>query len=280
MEVQAPSDFKSFLDIYETYSNSGDCFYRGQSDFTWRIIPGISRETKHRSLKKFQDIEVALLEKFKSVLEKKKLKQFIPILKKSYHSSWLYLMAGQHYGLPTRLLDFTNNKNSALEFAITEIHNLDKDGAFIVYKNPNKLFVPTDSKVFSRSFKLDYDSFFLQAPVIGKKTNNESFLSERRKGIQGSKFLYRDTIGLFDCLSTDKTHTGELVKIKIPKSIKLKLIQYLIDKGDIAYDQYVSKTSIDNWTAILKEEFYSIKAQTVKRYLKPPNENLKFSYGK
>jgi len=185
-------------------------------------------------------------------------------------------MAAQHYGLPTRLLDFTFKKYSALEFAVTEISNLNKDGAFIIYKNPSKVFMDVDSEVLKRPFKARNDSFFFQAPRFAKATGNELALSEKRKTIQGSKFLYVDSQGLFNCLSTNQIHTDSLVRIRIPKSIKLEVINYLIEKGEIGYDQYASKNLIDQCSAILKQEFYDIKNQKMTRYLKLSKRAFKF----
>ena len=276
MKTELPSSLKEFLGLFEKYNSNGDCYFRGQSNFDWKITPSISRNNNHRDILNFENIEAALYKKFKLMVSVNNLQCLIPRIKNSYHFSWIYLMAAQHYGLPTRLLDFTFNKYSALEFAVTEIAHLNKDGAFIIYKNPNNLFNDVNSEYLKRPFNSSLDSFFFQAPQFANGTNTQLALSERRKAIQGSKFLYCNTHQLFDCISSNQTHSDELIKIKIPKSIKLEVIDYLIKKKEFAYDQYAGRNFIDHCTAVLKQEFYEIKSQTVKRYLKLSKNAFKF----
>ena len=83
-----------------------DFLFRGQAD-DHPLIPKISRLRPKADLLM---IEKLLLQEFKRTN---------PLLIEKYetYNDWDYLTLGQHYGLPTRLLDWSNNALTALWFA-------------------------------------------------------------------------------------------------------------------------------------------------------------------
>ncbi len=82
-------------------------WFRGQSDFNWKLIPHIHRITG------LGGYERDLIRDFKllshNILQQHKLEN---------EFDWLYVM--QHYGLPTRLLDWTESSLVALFFAVQD----------------------------------------------------------------------------------------------------------------------------------------------------------------
>ena len=108
MERIEPKSLNEFLEIFNSYHNSGNDYYRGQSDASWDIIPGIARN-KEIFTSRIEE-EKKLNINFKEKITELGLVNLIPIANNSYDESWQMLMASQHYGLPTRLLDFSNNK--------------------------------------------------------------------------------------------------------------------------------------------------------------------------
>lgn len=91
-------------------------FYRGQANLNWGLSPRLYRE--------------GLLDK-EGVL----ISEFLRIVPNHFKGMSLFdtLVKMQHYGLPTRLLDTTQNPLVALFFACCDDDNADKDGAVFVF---------------------------------------------------------------------------------------------------------------------------------------------------
>ncbi|MBQ8983000.1 MAG: FRG domain-containing protein [Lachnospiraceae bacterium] len=83
--------------------------YRGMSDYRWILTPSLERkisETKHGS-----DIEHSLAVEFSSEF---------PTLFQNTDSHFIKIAKMQHFGIPTRLLDFTLNPLISLFFACSD----------------------------------------------------------------------------------------------------------------------------------------------------------------
>lgn len=91
--------------------------YRGHSDNTWKVIPSAFRDYDH-----FLNERLYLHEFQRQLPEACDGLSYFDILVKA-----------QHYGIPTRLLDFTLNPLVALYFACEK--NSDKDGQVLIFQN-------------------------------------------------------------------------------------------------------------------------------------------------
>ena len=88
-------------------------FYRGMPDASYNLVTSLARNCKGS----YAELEYPLLENFIN---------YVRIEDPSINESiWKAMVIGQHYGLPTRLLDWTHSTLVALHFANTE-DNLDK----------------------------------------------------------------------------------------------------------------------------------------------------------
>lgn len=271
MKIENPKSLEEFLIIFDAYNNSGINYYRGQSDYSWNITPALARNQSIKSIDNLLAVENKLIQQFEKGIRNNKMDKLTPVVNDSYDKSWIYLMAAQHYGLPTRLLDFSFDKFTALEFAVADIHNLNKDGALIIYIDKEEIQENVDSPLLKNPFLQTHNSFFFQGISFKVSIENESNLSESRKIIQGSKFLYRNTHSIYNCLSLDANHQNNLTIINIPKNIKLDIIKWLIDKEKMAYDLYAGKNIIDYYSAMLKSKFDSINDNNLDEHLGKEN---------
>lgn len=93
--------------------NRNEFVYRGMANASFRLETSLTRNCKRLQ----QTLEPAILRNFAKygVIEDPKINQ----------SVWRQMILGQHYGLPTRLLDWSRSALVALHFSVTE-NNLDK----------------------------------------------------------------------------------------------------------------------------------------------------------
>lgn len=102
----------------QTYRSSGFIF-RGVCDKSWQLLPGLFREYKEPqksstliasySGRVYSSNEIEILAHFK-----KEAIGFLPQI--SLNDDFTWLQYAQHFGVPTRLLDFTTNPLIALYF--------------------------------------------------------------------------------------------------------------------------------------------------------------------
>lgn len=108
--------------LNEPLWNTHTMLFRGVSDASYELKPSVGRLNiiDDNKLRKFEEDS---LKEFK--------RRAIPFLKTTPETDieWLYL--AQHYGLPTRLLDWTTNSLVALYFASLNSHT---NTSFAVYK--------------------------------------------------------------------------------------------------------------------------------------------------
>ena len=88
-------------------------FYRGMRNADYELVTSLQRNCKDAS----EELEQPLLENFINYVRNED-----PTINESI---WKAMVIGQHYGLPTRLLDWTHSTLVALHFANAE-DNLDK----------------------------------------------------------------------------------------------------------------------------------------------------------
>lgn len=115
-------------------------FFRGQSSSEYKLVPSIGRRFKDGQESVLKQYEKEIFEDFK-----RKYSMYTDVRPKNDKE---FLFLAQHYGLPTRLLDWTYNPLIALYFAC--LSNFDKDGVvYQSYQFSRKVFNEDTDDIFS-----------------------------------------------------------------------------------------------------------------------------------
>jgi len=127
-------------------------WFRGQSRSNWKLLPNYLRLKKPPS-------ELSLLTKFKQ--------NAVMLLDKSPKDNfdWLFLM--QHYGVPTRLLDWSESSLVALYFTVNEKKEHKKDGALWVLK-PIELNIKANIDSDEPNYIPSFEDVFLENYSVEK----------------------------------------------------------------------------------------------------------------
>jgi|GEM_PF-3070167 len=249
MKVFFPKSYEDLLSCFDNIPLSGKYFFRGHADSNWKLLPGLGRNKNVLSVDKLLSLESNILNDFRQSLKQHGLFDCLNLSHVGYNQDWQLWMIGQHYGLPTRLIDFSNDKYCALQFAVFDLKYFDKCGALFLYENTHHPQVDIEE-----NFTFATNSFMLQAPSIHTESYIEQ-LSERRKLVQGSKFFYRPTDKIFTNVEVEKEHSDRITKIIIDSKYKIKLIEYLISKFKFNRDLVVGSNIIDSLAAIIKYKY-------------------------
>lgn len=156
--IASISSVAEFLGALKDRRSRTMSWYRGHADKSWALLPGYQR------LKKPQP-ESVLMSRFKQnanlLLDRRPQSNF----------EWLFLM--QHYGVPTRLLDWTESPLVALHFAVSA--EIKKAGAVWIL-DPIKLNQSTKARpedykfvpAFEDEKVKDYDTLSVESkPELG-----------------------------------------------------------------------------------------------------------------
>ena len=107
-----PKTFTEYVGIVDKFQAIHDhsVWYRGCGRSDYKLIPSLYRYLSATDIKKLDNLEYKLMTRFKQ--------RSIPFHNKSLDDLWEALFFMQHSGVPTRLLDWTENPFIALYFAV------------------------------------------------------------------------------------------------------------------------------------------------------------------
>ncbi len=117
---EQPSDLKQLLELIETYEQGREhVWYRGVSRHDYELVPTIARSEKIKTEKDLDDVEKKISAAFSQ--------RSPPFLEKDVDGPWKSMFFMQHYGIPTRLLDWSESPFVSLYFALANVPRK-KDG--------------------------------------------------------------------------------------------------------------------------------------------------------
>lgn len=254
VEINSWLDYFSFIDQLAGIGNSTPYWtFRGQGSSDWTLKTSFKRILDSRSITDPQiaiKLEMTLTRYFLS--NQRHFKEFSPAQAPipNLLNDWARM---QHYGAPTRLLDWTDSPTVALYYAVEGLW--ESDGAVFVINN----------KVLEEESTKRYGKFAIES--IWDSTIEKTFsvmiptINSRRSYYQQGLFTvsrdpiidHLDLIG--DLLGSD----SDAYKLVINKTIKLEILRKLRSinvKADILYpDEFGLGRELNNLANIRLEQY-------------------------
>ena len=112
LSIQKPKTFAELLEAIEQFqSKSAASWYRGCNDKDHKLKPSLYRHANKTKIQEISVLETELTTRF--------VQRSLPFLQRTLTNDWDKLFLMQHYGVPTRLLDWSENPFVAINFALS-----------------------------------------------------------------------------------------------------------------------------------------------------------------
>jgi hypothetical protein len=224
-------ELKEFSDPHR-----GPTWYRGHADAAWKLLPNYDRLKDPMR-------ESEILGKFRQ--NANLLLNQVPHMPNEF--GWMFLM--QHYGVPTRLLDWSESPLVALYFAVEDKNpaNAKKDAALWVLYPLELNKHSTADQVYIPSFDDDWLANYSVDQYSKKKDNGilpiGAIATRNNPRIQAQLGVF--TISHLKKTPIEKIEDGKhCVKLVIPKEDKQRLKEELRILGMTKFQIFPELTSI------------------------------------
>lgn len=206
MQTKTINTFFEFLELVDkSKTTTADLLlFRGQSE-KMHLIPSIAR----------RDPQIDTTELEKKMLEELKRRAKTHIITMEF-DEWDWLIYAQHFGMKTRLLDWTSNPLTALWFACSNESKKNINSVVYILKNA-EAFLLDKSKEISPFLRT-------KTKVLKPTLNNERIIA------QAGWFTAHKYSGSAKCfvdLRTNKEIKDSIIEVTIPKNIKPAILESL-----------------------------------------------------
>jgi FRG domain. len=233
-EVQTLEDFTHLVSSYSSEYNE-PIWFRGVGNIKFPLIPSLFRKNGIDNEESIREIEVRIMSIFKE--------RALPHLKFPCANDWEWLFLMQHHGVPTRLLDWTENPFIALYFALSsacKIDDAERGDAGVWLLRPlawnakysmgtgNRRRIISVIETESVAGYTPMDARSISPVAISAYHNSSRIIAQR-----GSFILFGTQVTPLDTLCADSTDADKktLVKAVIPKESIHSLLSQLHNIG-------------------------------------------------
>lgn len=229
MKEETPVDLSKLFQLLNNLEEMNEWIFRGHIDEAWTLETSFERMFNETGKKysEAQEMEIGLIKKF----QREAHYYGIPTFDYLNIPEWLSIM--QHYGAPTRLLDWTHSPWIGAFFAIIDKKLSDKKNAAIYALNWKKLNSVSKKEIL--------DIFYIDNNLMKIKNFTEvlkhgpgviklnSYKQNERQIIQQGTFLFPLSIEKIFQKNLEATalNSDDVLKIIIPADWKKDLIQKL-----------------------------------------------------
>lgn len=206
MQKKTIKTFFEYLELVDKSKTSTTdlLLFRGQSEKK-PLIPSIARKDSKVDT---TDIEKKMLEELK-----RRTKTLIDGMQ---FDDWDWLVYAQHFGMKTRLLDWTSNPLTALWFACSNEFKKDVDSVVYILKNAETFLLDKSKETspFDRT----------KTRVLKPTLNNERIIAQAG---WFTAHKYSNSAKCFVDLRTNTDIETSIIEVTVPKGIKPSILESL-----------------------------------------------------
>jgi hypothetical protein len=254
---------KDYSTQYEFNKQRGhlELLFRGESSAKFKLKPSIARNLNKSVL--VRDTEKRILLDFYQLLHQKGIFKNVqkPLIDYAFGSEWLLIQQAQHFGLPTRLLDWTTCYEVALFFAVEDEKYHKIDGHVWLYLAPENISIGNSETKHLTIHPQDFKkTFFLYTPILWEKDYLIK-IAHRRKVRQFGKFLIQSYSQSVIPLNKQSQHYPFLFEIIIPANLKQSILSDLQIKKVTRDALFVNEELTFEVIKIIEEIVKSLKTK-------------------